>query len=134
MSIAERVAALSPGKLSLATAVAAIGGLAGAGIGFATGNVPLVIASYAVTFGAYLLPAVADWCCATAAVEAARRQCQEQMAIDTPERCVETASPSREEALAKIRAYYAPLELQTGSGRFRERLSAEDEPGWDRVH
>ena len=136
MSIAERVAALSPGRLDVASAVAAIGGLVGVGIGFATGSVPLVVAAYAVIFGAGLLPAVADWCRATAAVEAIRRENCEQATITTPERCVEPQISSREEAEARIKAHYARLmnEPYAGSGRFQDRVSAEDEHCWDRVH
>jgi hypothetical protein len=135
MSIAERVAALSPGRLGVATGLVAIVGLAGVIGGLAIGSVPLMMACCAVTFfGATLLPAVADWCQATAAVEAIRRKNHEEAAMDMPGHGVETPSPSREQMLANIRACYARLEPQPGSGRFCERLSAGDEPGWDRLH
>ena len=67
-----------------------MGGLAGLVRGIAIGSVPLVITSCAAVFGAGLAPAVADWCSATAAVEAIHRQNQ---------------TASREEALAQIKAY-----------------------------
>ncbi len=73
MSIAGRVAALSPRRLGVATAVAAIGGLTGVIVGFASGTWPLVVDAYAVILGAGLVPAVADWCGTNAAVEAIHR-------------------------------------------------------------
>jgi hypothetical protein len=136
MSIADRVAALSPGRVGVAAVVAAIGGLVGLGVGIATGSIPLVVAAYAVIFGAGLLPAVADWCKATAAVEAVRRKNHEQVRIGSPQRCVETDTPSLTEARAIIKAYYAHLmnDHYSGSGRFQERVSAQDQPGHGRVH
>lgn len=136
MSIADRVAALSPGRLGVATAVAAIGGLVGLGIGIASGSVPIVVAASVVIFGAGLLPAVADWCQATAAVEAIRLENHQQAATATPERCVEPQMSSREDAEARIKAYYVRLmnEPYTGSGRFQERVSADDQADRERVH
>lgn len=39
------------------------------------------------------------------------------------------------ERMAELGAYYAGLdgEVEGGAGRFRERLAAESEPGWDRA-
>jgi hypothetical protein len=134
MSIAERLAALSPGRLAVATGVAAIGGMAGLFVGIAVGSVPLVVAAYAVIFGAGLLPAVADWCEANAAVEAIERRNKEQTAIDTPQRCVDR--PALTEARAIIKAKYAHLmnEPYSGSVRFQERVSAENQAGRERAH
>jgi hypothetical protein len=70
MSWLDRLAALPPRRLAVATGVAAICGLAGVVIGLAGGMLPMAIASYAVLLGAGLLPAVMDWRKANAAVEA----------------------------------------------------------------
>jgi hypothetical protein len=98
-----------------------MGGLAGLVRGIAIGSVPLVIASCAAVFRALLAPAVADWCSATAAVEAIHRPNQ---------------TPSREEALAQIKAYRARLDSEpdTGDRRFQELVSGQPEAGRDRVH
>jgi len=58
---------------------------------------------------------------ATAAVEAIHRQNQ---------------TPSREEALAQIKAYRARLDSEpdTGDRRFQELVSGQPEAGRDRVH
>ena len=53
-----------------------MGGLAGLVRGIAIGSVPLVIASCAAVFRAGLTLAIADWCFATAAVEAIHRRNQ----------------------------------------------------------
>ena len=88
-----------------------MGGLAGLVRSIAIGSVPLVITSCAAVFGAGLAPAVADWCSVTAAVEAIHRQNQ---------------TPSREEALAQIKAYRARLDSEpdTGDRRFRSWCQA----------
>lgn len=132
----DRLGALSSRTRDVVTLVAAICGLGGVGVGIATGSTLLLVAAYAVVFAAGLVPAVADWCEANAALEAIHRQNEEQSAIDTPQRCVETNIASREEAEAKIKAYYARLECEpdTGSGRFQELVSVQHQPGWDRVH
>lgn len=132
----QRLNAMPRKTLAVATVIAALGGLAGVIGGLTMGSVPLVIGSCAVTFSAGLIPAVADWCQATAAVEASRRANHEQAAIATPERRVEPPMSSREETIAAIKAYYARLEglPDSGSGRFQELVSVEHQPGWDRVH
>jgi hypothetical protein len=85
------------------------------------GSVPLMIASCAAVFRAGPAPAVADWRSATAAVEAIHRRNQ---------------TPSREEAVAQIKAHRARLnsESDTGDRRFQELLSGQPEAGRDRVH
>src|SRR6202035_2081040 len=112
---------------AFAAGVGAIGGLLGVIVGVANGNVPLAVAAFAVVLGSGMLPAVADWREATGVVEAIRRENHEQSAIATPERCVKPQISSREEAEAKIKAYYARVmnDPYTGSGRFQERVSAE---------
>jgi hypothetical protein len=98
-----------------------MGGLAGLVRGIAIGSVPLVIASCAAVFGAGLASAVADWYCATAGIEAIHRRNQ---------------TPSREEALAQIKAYRARLDSEpdTGDRRFPELVSGQPEAGRDGVH
>jgi hypothetical protein len=98
-----------------------MGGSAGLVCGIVIGSVPLVIASCAAVFRAGLAPAVADWRSATAAVEAIHRRNQ---------------TPSREEAVAQIKAHRARLnsEPDTGDRRFQELLSGQPEAGRDRVH
>jgi len=98
-----------------------MGGLAGLVRGIAIGSVPLVIASCAAVFRAGLALAVADWRSATAAVEAIHRRNQ---------------TPSREEALAQIKAYRARLDSEpdTGDRRFQELVSGQPEAGLARVH
>jgi len=98
--------------------------------------VPLVVAAFAVILGSGILPAVADWHQANAAVEAVRRENHERAAIATPERCAEPMMSSREDAEAKIKAYYARVmnARYSGSARFQERVSAEDQPDRERVH
>ena len=103
----DRITAGPPGGWDVAAAIAvglgAVCGLAGLIVGIATGSVPLLVASFAVILGAGLIPAVADWHGAKAAVEAIERRNEEQIAIDTPQRCVDT--PSLTEARARIKAY-----------------------------
>jgi hypothetical protein len=121
MSWSERVAALPPRAVALVTAIAAIGGLAGAVAGVVTSNLPLALAAGAVTLGANLIPAVADWCRTEAAAEAARREYREQ---------------TREEMLAEIRAVFAPVEREferDDDGRFQELVSAGHRAQWHRV-
>ena len=98
-----------------------MGGLAGLVRGIAIGSVPLVIASCAAVFRAGLTLAVADWCSATAAVEAIHRRNQ---------------TPSREKALAQIKAYRARLDSEpdTGDRRFQELVSGQPKAGGDGVH
>jgi hypothetical protein len=98
-----------------------MGGVAGPVRGIAIGSVPLVIASCAAVFRAGLTLAIADWCFATAAVEAIHRRNQ---------------TPSREKALAHIKAYRARLDSEpdTGDRRFQELVSGRPQAGRDRVH
>jgi hypothetical protein len=98
-----------------------MGGLAGLVRSIAIGSVPLVIASCAAVFHAGLTLAVADWCSATAAVEAIHRRNQ---------------TPSQEKALAQIKAYRARLDSEpdTGDRRFQELVSGQPQAGRDRVH
>jgi hypothetical protein len=127
---------MTPRGVAATAAMIAVGGLAGMVAGMAAGNTWLAVAGFAVTMGANLIEPLADWWQTTAAVEAIRREHHEQEAIATPQRCVEPQLSSREEAEAKLKAYYARVinAAYTGSGQFRERVSAEDEPGWERVH
>jgi hypothetical protein len=136
MSWSERLAALPPGRLVAATGFAVICGFVGVAVAVGTGSVPVAVAGYVLILGAGLLPAVADWCQANAAVEAIRRQYKEGTAVDAPQRGVESQTPAREEAEARIKAYYARLawEPDTGPGRFPERLSVEAQLGRERLH
>jgi hypothetical protein len=122
MKTARRVAA--------AKALAVIAGLATVILGVATGNWPVVLIAAAVTSGAGLLAAVAELRETEARSDAACRRHQMELAIEQ-ERGRELGI---EERMASLQACYASLEseLAPGSGRFRERVSAEPEPGRDR--
>jgi hypothetical protein len=122
MKTARRIAAME--------AVTSIAGLATVILGVVTGNWPVVLIAAAVAAGAGLLAAVAELREAEARSDAACRQHQMELAIEQ-ERGRELGI---EERMASLQACYAPLEsdLAPGSGRFRERVSAEPEPDRDR--
>jgi hypothetical protein len=96
----------------------------------ATGSVPWMIASVAAIFGAALLPVAVG---VVNAVLEARREDQASSASEAPGREVQ---PDVEECLDEIKAFYARPghEPESGGGRFRELVSAEDGPGWSRLH
>jgi hypothetical protein len=116
-------------RIAAAKAVAAIAGVATVVLGVATGNWPVVFAAAAVAAGAGLLAAVADFRETEARCESASRLHQMEAAIEQ-ERDRELGIKQR---MDELRSYYAASDgVEGGSGRFRERVSAEGEPGWDR--
>jgi hypothetical protein len=116
-------------RIAAAKALAVVAGVATVVLGVATGNwAVVVIAAAAMISGPGLLAAVADLRAVEARCEAARQN-QASAGIE-PGREVE---PGIKERLASIKAYYARLESEPeGGGRFRELVSAEDGPGWER--
>jgi hypothetical protein len=124
MKTARRIAAMK--------AMAVVAGLATVALGIATGNWPVVMVAGAVAAGAGLLAALADLRETEARCEAVRRRSQASAGIE-PGRDVE---PDIQERLAGLKAYYARIESvpENGGGRFRERVSADEPPGWDRQH
>jgi hypothetical protein len=124
MKTARRIAAMN--------VLAMVAGLVTVALGVATGNWPVVMIVGAVAAGAGLLAALADLRETEARCEAARLRNQASAGIE-PGRDVE---PDIQERLAGLKAYYARVESvpENGGGRFRERVSADDPPGWDRQH
>jgi hypothetical protein len=121
---------IGPKRIAAAKALAVVAGLATVVLGIATGNWPVVVIAAAVMSGAGLLAAVADLRETEARCEAARQN-QTSAGIE-PGRDVE---PGIKERLASIKTYYARLESEAeDGGRFRELVSAEDEPGCHRLH
>jgi hypothetical protein len=128
MSWSEKIAALPPRWVAVATALIAVGGLAGMVTGFVIGSAPLAFVAGAVTLTANLIPAIADWCRATSASEAASGHSREAWAVE----------PEVQERLAELETYYACLrngpEKKVG-GRYQDLVSSSIDPaGWDRVH
>ena len=117
-------------RIAAAKAVAAIAGVATVVLGIATGNVWVVVAAAAVVAGAGLLAAVEDLREAEARNDAACRRHQMEAAIDQ----AQDQELGIRERMAALRAYYTGLDsgVEVGTGRFRERLSAENAPGWNR--
>jgi hypothetical protein len=120
MKTARRIAAME--------AVTAISGVVTLALAVATGSVPGMIAAGALIFAAALLPVAVG---VVNAVLEARREDQASSASEAPGRDVQ---PDVRECLDEIKAFYARPghEPESGGGRFRELVSAEDEPGWHR--
>jgi hypothetical protein len=117
------------GRIATTKALVAVAGLVAIGFALATGNWPVVMLAASVTSGAGLLAAVADLRAVEARCEATGRLHQMEAAIERERgRQVDI-----KEKMAELRSYYAGLDgVEGDSGRFRERLSSEPEPGWDR--
>jgi hypothetical protein len=96
----------------------------------ATGNWAVVMITAAVASGAGLLAAVADLRAVEARSEAARMGNPTYEGVE-PAR---DAQPDIRKQMAELKARYALIESEPESGgRFRERLSAEHDPVWDRL-
>jgi hypothetical protein len=124
MKTARRIAAMK--ALGVAAGVATVV------LAVATGYWPVaMIAAAFLVSGPGLLAAIADFRETEARCEAARQN-QASAGIG-PGRDVQ---PDIQECLAEIKAFYArpANEPESGGGRFRELVSAEDEPGWHRLH
>ncbi len=114
MSWSDRFTALPPGRMAVATGVAAI----------AVGAVVLAIFYPLAVAGALVAGCWAAGMAEQATAERRRNANQ-------PGKDKET--PSREQAAAKIPMYYTCMynDQHTGSSRFQDRVSAEQPPGWD---
>jgi hypothetical protein len=127
-------------RIAAAKAVAAIAGLATAVLAAATGNWPFLLGTVAVAVAVVEGPAlfaaaaalVADWKGSIAQAAEDRRLHQMEAAVEQ-ERGRELGI---EERKSELQGPYGCLdeELATGSGRFRQRVSGDKPPIWDRAH
>jgi hypothetical protein len=114
MSWSDCFTALPPGRLAVATGMAAI----------AVGAAVLAIFYPLALAGALVAGCWAAGMAEQAAAERRRNR-------NRPGKDKET--PSREQTAAKHYMYYACMhnDQDTGSSRFQDRVSAEQPPGWD---
>jgi hypothetical protein len=125
-------------RIAAMEALAGIAGLLTIGFAVATGNVTVAMcaaaALVAVTAGPMLIAAagefVSEWREGNDRADEACRQSQMEAAVEQAQGKV----PGIKERLAGLQACPAGIDggAEGGTGRFRERVSAEPEPGWDR--
>jgi hypothetical protein len=127
-------------RIAAAKALSVVAGLLTIGFALATGNLTVAMIGtgvmVAATAGPVLLAAaamfVSEWREAHDWADEASRQHQMEAAVEQAQGKV----VGIKERLAGLRACVAVIDggAEGGTGRFRERLSAEPEPCRDRVH